>query len=88
MIKKTLSEKILTEANSGSKTKASILRFKANPAAALAKIQRDAEKLHAEMKARAPKKAKLSSKAEMTTLVVPAEYLAAKPAKKSFVKGS
>jgi hypothetical protein len=79
MSKKTLSEKTLSEVNSLQKEKAFKLRFKANPAAELAKIQKEAERLHAVMTARAPKKAKLSSKAEVTTLVVPAEHRGAKP---------
>ena len=66
-------KKSLSQINSEIKDKAFKLRFKANPSAELAKIKKEAERLHAEMKARAPKKAKLSSKAELTELVVPRE---------------
>jgi hypothetical protein len=54
--KKTLSEKTLSEANSGSKEKASKLRFKANPAAEVARVKKAVDQLHASVVAAFPVK--------------------------------
>jgi hypothetical protein len=77
--KKTLAEKTLADVNAAGKQRTSILRFKADPAAELARLKKEVDQLHAAvMASRTPVKPrpskpsrKLTAETEVTTLVVP-----------------